>query len=305
VISSDALYRDLADSVDMKFFGVEKTVYNSGEIKPLIRMKNSKELVGRNVIVGARSERENPSANDLLMESYFLAKRAGELGAGSVEIIMPWLPYPRQHEPFRKGEPISLRYVMDMLESSGIKTLYTVNSHLYGRPVEESLQSFVDFTVNDLSVAPVFSEHFNGLSLKSPLVVGPDKGSQKMVSELAARMHCRYECLEKTRDRKTGKIKFNDERLDVNGRDVIIFDDEAQTGGTQIKVYHRFVKQHKPRRVFVALAHLIGDSACEAFRYEGLYFRRLVITDSFRSREPSGYQEVSVLPILREAIKNS
>lgn len=46
--------------------------------------------------------------NDNLIELYFLAKTARDLGASKVTLVIPYLAYARQDKRFRPGEAVSL-----------------------------------------------------------------------------------------------------------------------------------------------------------------------------------------------------
>ena len=71
-----------------------------------------------------------------------------------------------------------------------------------------------------------------------------------------------YIALEKTRDRKTGKVKIKTKNLEeVKNRDLILVDDIISTGGSIIKAT-QFLKKQKCKRIYVACTHglLMNDA---------------------------------------------
>jgi len=95
------------------------------------------------------------------------------------------------------------------------------------------------------------------VSLKNPLVVSPDQGGKERAKKFAKEFNSDYIALEKTRDKKTGKVKIKTKNLEeVENRDLILVDDIISTGGSIIKAT-QFLKKQKCKRIYVACTHAL------------------------------------------------
>ena len=69
------------------------------------------------------------------------------------------------------------------------------------------LKHFTKKTKN-ITAIPDLVRYFKKLNLKNPLVVSPDKGGKQRAKEFAEKYDTDYIALEKSRNRKTGKVKL-------------------------------------------------------------------------------------------------
>jgi ribose-phosphate pyrophosphokinase len=108
----------------------------------------------------------------------------------------------------------------------------------------------------NVTAIPDLVGFFKKLSLKNPLIVSPDQGGKERAKEFAKEFNSDYIALEKTRDRKTGKVKIKTKNLEVKNRDLILVDDIISTGGSIIKAT-QFLKKQKCKRIYVACTHAL------------------------------------------------
>jgi Phosphoribosylpyrophosphate synthetase len=88
------------------------------------------------------------------------------------------------------------------------------------------------------------------------------KGGKERAKEFAKEFNSDYIALEKTRDRKTGKVKIKTKNLEVENRDLILVDDIISTGGSIIKAT-QFLKKQKCKRIYVACTHALLMNGAE------------------------------------------
>ncbi|MCS7102770.1 MAG: ribose-phosphate diphosphokinase, partial [Candidatus Korarchaeum sp.] len=142
-----------------------------------------------------------------------------------------YFPYSRQDAIFREGEPLSSKYVVELLEESGADSILTVTAHLHRLSDLRELSSKVNFL--NLSGFKPLARELMKLPLKSPFILGPDTESINWAKELAEQYGTSdYDSLRKERDLSTGEIRTFIKSLDIRGRDVIVVDDIVSTGGT-------------------------------------------------------------------------
>ena len=84
------------------------------------------EAKGQQVVLLASLDRPDHK----LLPMLFAAATARDLGAASVGLVAPYLPYLRQDHRFAPGEGISARYFADLL-SQAVDWLATVDPHLH------------------------------------------------------------------------------------------------------------------------------------------------------------------------------
>ena len=117
---------------------------------------------------------------------------------------------------------------------------------------------FKHFTIKtkNVSAIPELVKYVKKLRLKNPLVVSPDQGGKERAKEFAKELGSEYIALEKTRDRKTGKVQIKTKNIDVANRDLILVDDMISTGGSIVKAT-QFLKKQKCKKVYVACTHAL------------------------------------------------
>ena len=204
--------------------------------------------------------------------------------------------YSRQDKKFLPGEPESFSDIANLYENLGIKNIFTVNSHLYGK--EKTLQDyFKGIKIHDASPSKMFADYLKTKNLKNPIVLGPGAGPAVMVKELAEMLNAPYECLAKERNRRTQQIFMRPPKTDLKYRDVIIYDDVAASGETIIRAF-KLAKKFKPNRIFIVVSHLMTKEGVK--KLYRLRSDEIITTDSFNSEEKISFTEVSLIPAVRQ-----
>lgn len=231
----------------------------------------------------------HPPQERNIFQLILLAKGARELGAKKVYALVPYLCYARQDRSFLRGEVVSLSVVKDMLKSSGIEKVVTVNVHSKDYLRKEGF-------LKDVDAVPTLAKHISRYALKDPLVVSPGKKGEDM-SEVAARVvKGEAVAVKSTRDYVTGDVHVDVEGLIVKGRDVIIIDDIISTGGTVARMVSK-LKGMGAKRVYVACVHaLMVGNAAKKISNSGA--DEIVATDTI----PNQFSVVSVAKNVSEAV---
>lgn len=299
VIGKDDFAEELAKRLKAELIKTEEKTFVDGEKRPRLLLKSDDQIKGKNVLLVVRSNRYKPSPNDSLIETYLLLKEIKELGAKRIGLLWPWALYSRQDEKFRAGEPLSLKYVAELIEDCGVTDFYTVYSHIYKKPAP--LKEFFSpkTKVHDISPAKLFVEYFKRKDLKDCVVVTPDEKGEGRVKEISEPLNCEIKCLSKTRNPETGQIKIEFGNLDVGGRDVIIKDDIATTGGTIIDTFNG-IKKMGPRKVYIALVHLLTLEGIK--KLHDLKTEEIITTNSFvnEMEQPKYFTELNLVPLLAD-----
>jgi ribose-phosphate pyrophosphokinase len=176
-----------------------------------------------------------------------------ELGADRIDVLMPYFVYSRQDKIFRQGEPLSAKYVLELMKSAGATGFYCISSHLHREEgkFDAAIPAF------NISGFGAIADYLKILKLKNPMIIGPDKKSGLFAKEVAEILHCESTFLEKKRDLDTGNVKTIT-KLDLSDRDAVIVDDIVSSGVTLINAIENL---KNPNKVICAVVHpvLTGD----------------------------------------------
>lgn len=156
----------------------------------------------------------------------FLADTLRELGARSVGLVCPYLPYMRQDRRFVPGEAVSSRLFARMI-SAHFDWLVTVDPHLHRYA---SLEKIYPIPATVVQAAPELASWLK--DNRNLLLVGPDQESEQWVSEIATLSGHPFAIATKTR---YGDRDVRIELPDLSGyhrRKAVIIDDVISTGQT-------------------------------------------------------------------------
>lgn len=298
VVGEDGFSELIAKQLNARFIKIKTTFFSDNEIKPAL--ETEKDIKDNSVLLVCRSNRFKPNINDSIMKIFFISSLLNEIGVKEINLLAPWMYYSRQDKQFLSGEPKSLHNIAKLYESLNISNIFTVNSHLFGK--ENPLQNyFRKIKVHDINPVTIFANYLRTKNLLNAIVIGPGKGPEKMVKELAGSINASFECLEKERNHVTREITMKPPKTSLKGRDVIIYDDVTSSGGTPVTTFES-VKGCEPRRIFMTLVHLISREGIE--KIYKLETDEIITTDSFNSEEPKRFTELTLIPLVSNYIEN-
>ena len=240
--SSEDLARKLSKKIKANLVNSQIRVFPDGESKITLIGKISKK---KSVVVQSMY----PPVDTNLVQALSLITKAKE-NSSEVVVVIPYMGYARQDREFLPGEIVTMKVLGKLFKSAGASKIIVVDIHS-----SIGLKHFSIKTKN-VTAIPDLVGFFKKLSLKNPLIVSPDQGGKERAKEFAKEFNSDYIALEKTRDRKTGKVKIKTKNLEVKNRDLILVDDIISTGGSIIKAT-QFLKKQKCKRIYVACTHAL------------------------------------------------
>lgn len=190
------------------------------------------EVQGLHVAVVAQLRDPDPQLPGLI----FLADALRDLGASSVGLVAPYLPYMRQDTRFHAGEAITSRSFAGLV-SKAFAWLVTMDPHLHRVTSLDALYGVRALTVPS---APAIAAWVRS-EVTNPHIVGPDEESEQWVSDVAARTGCSYSVLRKHRngDRSVQVLLPNLDLL--RGRTPVLVDDIISSGQTMAATVRELV----------------------------------------------------------------
>ncbi|HMU92635.1 MAG TPA: ribose-phosphate diphosphokinase [Anaerolineales bacterium] len=210
-----------------------------------------------------------------LMELLIMIQTLRLDSAARITAVIPYLCYGRSDKKDQPRVPITARLVADMLEVAGADRYMTLDPHA------GQVQGFFSIPGDVLTASHLLVDHINNnmrSQMKDPVVVSVDLGFAKKGRNYAADMDMPIAFIEKRRHGNDAKAEALTLIGDVKDRDVIIVDDEVDTGGS-ISQAVNVVKQNGARDVYLAFVHAIL-SRNGAERLASLPIKHIITTDS-------------------------
>jgi len=241
--TSENLAKKLSKKIKANLVKSEIRVFPDGESKITLigKISKKKSIVLQSIY---------PPVDTNLVQVLSLITKAKE-NSSEVIAVIPYMGYARQDREFLPGEIVTMKVLGKLFKSAGASKIIVVDIHS-----SIGLKHFSIKTKN-ITAIPDLVGFFKKLSLKNPLVVSPDQGGKERAKEFAKEFNSDYIALEKTRDKKTGKVKIKTKNLEeVENRDLILVDDIISTGGSIIKAT-QFLKKQKCKRIYVACTHAL------------------------------------------------
>ncbi len=227
--------------------------------------------------------------NTSIMEFLIMIDAAKRASAGRITAVIPYYAYGRSDKKDQPRVPISARLLANLIETAGADRVLTMNLHA------GQIQGFFNVPVDELSALYPLSGYLRELRLENYTVIATDVGDEKRARDLAARLDMPLAIIEKRRIGNTERTEATNVIGDVNGRNVLILDDEIDTGGTIVESV-RLLRDKGCADVIISTYHpILSGPAVDRMR--SLEVRELVVTDSVPVPEEKRLPNMTVIPI--------
>ncbi len=227
--------------------------------------------------------------NTSIMELLIMIDAAKRASAGRITAVIPYFAYGRSDKKDQPRVPITARLVANMLETAGCDRVVTVNLHA------GQIQGFFNIPLDELNALYPLSNHLRSQRLQDYTVVATDVGDEKRARDMAVRLDMPLAIIDKRRIGNTGRTEAMHVIGDVEGRSVLILDDEIDTGGTIIEAI-RVLRENGCKEVIVSGYHaILSGPAIERLRAADV--REIVVTDSVPIPEHKRLPNMTVIPI--------
>ncbi|GIV63084.1 ribose-phosphate diphosphokinase [Bellilinea sp.] len=187
-----------------------------------------------------------------LMELLILLQTLRLDSAARITAVVPYLCYARSDKKDQPRVPITARLVADMIEIAGADRYITMDLHA------GQIQGFFSIPGDVLTAFHMLTDYFKGIlnRLHSPVVVTADLGFAKKARNYAAKLQLPLAFIEKRRLANNAKAEALTLIGDVYDRDVILVDDEIDTGGSIAQAVN-LVKENGARNVYISFVHAV------------------------------------------------
>jgi ribose-phosphate pyrophosphokinase len=273
---------------------LEEREFEGGEhrTRPLVSVR------GRQVfVVQSLSGDEAGSANDRLCRMLFLIAGLKDNGAARVTACLPYLAYARKDRRTKERDPVTLRYVAQVIETVGTDHVLALDAHNLA-----AFENAFRCPVDHLEAGPLMADLLAATAGESPVsIVSPDIGgakrAQRLQEMLAARTGREVGFAVIDKRRSSGVVSGGDLVVGpVEGRHAVLVDDLV-SAGTTLMLAVQACRRAGARRVDAFATHgVFLPESRQLLGAEGP--DRLVVTDSILPTRVAGELDTSRLAVL-------
>ena len=287
--ANPALAKEICDYLGLPLGEAFVGRFNNGEVQIMI----DESVRGKDVFI---IQPTSYPVNDNLMELMVMADALKRASARHITAVVPYYGYARQDRKTRGREPITAKLVANLMQTSGITRLVTIDLHA------GQIQGFFDVPVDHLYGASILAKYINEKNLEDVIVVSPALGGVTRARDLADRIGAPIAIIEKKRP-EPGVAKVMNLIGDVKGKNCIIVDDIVDTAGSLVEGA-KALEEFGAKSVTAAVTHaVLTDPASE--RIANSNIKELIVTNTMPLPENCKLENVtqlSVAPLLGEAI---
>jgi ribose-phosphate pyrophosphokinase len=210
--------------------------------------------------------------NDNLMEILVMTDALKRSSAGRITAAIPYFGYARQDRRPRSARvAITAKVVADMLETSGVNRVLTMDLHA------DQIQGFFNIPVDNVYATPVLLGDLWKQNYEKLLVVSPDVGGVVRARAIAKRLDSDLAIIDKRRP-KANVSEVMNIIGDVDGRTCVIMDDIVDTAGTLAKAAQA-LKDNGAMKVVAYCTHPVLSGGAVG-RLADSALDELVVTDT-------------------------
>jgi len=282
------LARSICDSLGVKLSSVEITRFSNDCLQAQLQT-NCRQ---RDVYI---VQPLVPPTQEHLMELLLMIDAAKGASAAQITAVMPHYAYARSDKKDASRISLGGRLVADLLVAAGVSRVLTMTLHA------PQVHGFFSVPVDQLTALGVLADHFRDQDLTDTVVVSPDLGNAKSATQFARLLGLPVAAGSKQR-LADDTVVIDAIVGDVDGKKVIVLDDEIATGGSIVELLDRLAARGCTEASVACTHGLFVGKAVDRLRDHPM-IREVVTTDTVPG--PTGWPELqvrSVSELFAEAI---
>ena len=241
-----------------------------------------------------------PPGNDHLMELLLMADACRRASAKTISAVVPYFGYSRQdRRPRNTRGPISAKLVANLIETSGISRLITIDLHA------DQIEGFFSIPVDNVYSSPVLMGDIWKQKYDSLVLVSPDVGGVLRARAIARRLDNAGLAIIDKRREKANKSEVVNIIGDVQDKTAVIFDDMVDTAGTLCNAAAALKEKGANKIVAYAAHPVLSGPATERIRESEL--DELVVTDTIPlsqdALDTGRIRQLSIAELVAETIR--
>ena len=257
VFSNSKLAEHLVRTLQLDFLEYDLRRFPDGETY----FNLESDVKGKKVILF--SELSFP--DEKFLSLVFIANTLRELGAVSVGLLIPYLPYMRQDIRFHPGEAVTSR-IFARLISSEFDWLLTVDPHLHRYKQLNEIYSIPTKVLSAVQPIAVWVKE----NVTRPVLIGPDAESEQWVSKVAECESLPYVVLTKTRKGDFDVEVSKPQLAEFQAYTPVLVDDIVSTGRTMIETIHQLSELGMRPAVCIGVHAVFAGTAYDDLLHAGV-----------------------------------
>jgi ribose-phosphate pyrophosphokinase len=239
-----------------------------------------------------------PPVQHHVIELLLMLDAARGASAARITAVIPHFSYARADKKDAPRISIAARLVADLLVAAGANRVLAMTLH------SPQVHGFFSVPVDHMNALKVLARHFRTRSLKHTVVVSPDLGNAKEASHFARSLGLPMAA--------GSKKRLSDDRVvidtlvgDVDGKNVIVLDDEIANGGTIVEVLKK-LRERRVKQIAVACTHGLFTGQAIARLASQPDIVEIVTTDTVpvpREKRLPNMTILSIAPLLADTIR--
>jgi len=287
--SNIPLAQNICDKLGIPLGEVEITKFSNENIFVQI-----KECVREADVFVIQSTYPNPS--DSIMELMLLCDALRNASAHRITAVIPHYSYARSDKKDKPRISIAARLIADVLVTAGANRFLTMALH------SEQVRGFFSVPTDHLQATPVICEYLLKSDLSNSVSVF-DLGQDKRAGKISEKLNIPIAVFDKRRISDT-EVQIRTMIGDIEGKNVIFFDDEISRGTSLVAIIDELKKRGAMEICAVSTHGLFNGPAIEYI--EKSIVKEVITTNTVYVSKDKLIDKITVLsvaPIFAEAIK--
>ena len=262
-----------------------------------IRIEILENIRGRDVFL---IQSTCPPGNDHLMELLLMADACRRASAKTISAVVPYFGYSRQdRRPRNTRGPISAKLIADLIKTSGISRIITIDLHA------DQIEGFFSIPVDNVYSSPVLLGDIWKQKYGNLVLVSPDVGGVLRARAIARRLDNAGLAIIDKRREQANKSEVVNIIGDVQDKTAVIFDDMVDTAGTLCNAAAALKEKGSNKTVAYAAHPVLSGPAIERIGESEL--DELVVTDTIPlsqdALDTGKIRQLSIAELVAETIR--
>jgi len=237
---------------------------------------------------------QTTNTSDNIVETLLVIDAAKRAGCKSFTLVAPFQGYSRQDKTDHLRSSIGSKMLADVLSSVGMSRIITIDLHA------SSIQGFYNVPVIHLNGNKIFIDYIKEHQIEDLTILSPDQGAVKRASDFCkAFPESTFAMINKKRI-KPNEIHSMELVGDVEGRNVVIVDDMADTLGTLKKASELIMEKGAKSVRAIATHGVLSGKAYE--NLESSVLTEVLISDSIQSKNSKKLKVISCDKLIARTI---
>jgi ribose-phosphate pyrophosphokinase len=232
-----------------------------------------------------------PPVNDSIMQIFFISDSLTKLGAKSIHLILPYLPYTRI--PDEQVNKINFNLLVRLFQTSGITSIYTFDMF------SPQLVNAFKIPVYNINIKKIFSGIIEEKFKKNPslVVTTVDYELKERATEISKVISCDFVYVNKIDENNENGFEIN---KTVNNKDVLIVGNRIASGEIIIR-FANFLALKGAKNIYLIATHgLFSENAIE--RLNDSIIKEIYVFSSPKSKLSTKIKIIPYAPIYKEII---